>query len=148
MKESSRDFRESLDDEKFIKFFESKDKITSEESQMMKNMKNDIALTSPSGFVPIYHAPKDGGPDMLEKTILSNIAKSVIYSFIDIPQTEMSRYGGKSDFPKPQVVFLHGGIENRIIPTHETEAVISELKNPKPKEQPKKKSPISRFLKL
>lgn len=134
--EGCKNSREPVIDEQFKKFFETKEKIKPENSQnMMKIIRTDIESLKPM-FVPMYYAPKNTGLDMLENIILSNTAQSAMYGFKEIPQNEMERYGG-SGLPKPQVVFFYG-VENKIIPTHETEDFIRELKNPKPKEQPKK----------
>lgn len=84
------------------------------------------------------------GTTAANRYFLFNTAESAVYSFKDISQNEMQCYGG-GGLPKPEVVFFYG-VENKIIPTRETENVINELKNPKPKEQPKKNSWISRII--
>lgn len=145
VKKSISDSMELLDAENFTKFFEIQEKIYSKE--LLRGIKSDIDLLTPSGLVPIYYTPRNGGLALLEDVILSGTVKSATYSFMDISQNKIRRYDEEPGLPKPQVVFLYGVQENSI-PTHETEDFIKELKNPKSKEQPKKKSPINRFLRF
>lgn len=122
--------------EPFAKFFEKQEKINPKELEnMMQNITKDMDLLKPSGFVPMYYAPKNGDIALLEHSILSDTVKSAIYAFKE-EQNILSQ--PMNDFFKSQVVFFKGYDNKTIVPTNKTRDAIEDIKNPKPKEQPKK----------
>ncbi|MDP2753350.1 MAG: hypothetical protein Q8P40_03045, partial [Nitrospirota bacterium] len=120
----------TIDNDDFNKLFESEsDKKNVDLPSMMAPIMDNIDLIKSLTIIPSYHIPKEHVLDILEYTINSDKFNSAAYSFRDMELKGIA----------PDILF-YNGVENKIIPTRETEEAIKaeELKRKTKQEEEQK----------